>query len=361
MDAETSNLAGSSTPGPEANKTVLSAFRIVLVCLFIPSTDITVLGNALVLAAYKRDERIRKRRTNTFILNLAIADLLVGITMIIYIPQYITDKWLFGRTFCIIVWAISYISTDMSVITVIAISVDRYLMVRNAMKYQLRQSRKRIVLIFIVVWFFCSLVHTSLAFIYSAWNDYNYLKYQTCNLEYRREKALFFSMFIFEFVLPVLTLFLLNLKVFIKIQKQKETIIELKGRRGEDTNANVVSGRDGKNDLEKTSGLPVMRVHRTPTPDGGHQKAAKLLTILLLVFILCWLPHYINECYVLIHGGEANNVATEAMTFILWANSAINPILYACANVHYRDNFLYFLHIGKKRLYGNRRPMNVHV
>nr|XP_054761145.1 histamine H3 receptor-like [Lytechinus pictus] len=228
-----------------------SALRIVLVCLFIPSTVITVLGNALVLAAYKRDERIRKRGTNTFVLNLAIADLLVGITMIIYIPQYITDKWLFGRNFCIIVWAISYIATD---VTVIAISVDRYLMVRNAMKYQIHQSRKLIVLIIIVVWFFCSLVHTSLAFIYSAWTDHKYLKHQTCNLEYRREKALVILMFIIEFVLPVVTLFVLNLEVFIKIQKRRETRIHLKGRRGEDPNSNVVSRRDNKNDQEKTSG-----------------------------------------------------------------------------------------------------------
>ncbi|XP_041470053.1 histamine H4 receptor-like [Lytechinus variegatus] len=360
MDTGTSTFAGS-LPGPEAYGTELTALRVVLVCLFIPSTVLIILGNAYVLAAYKRDERIRKRRTNTFILNLAIADLLVGITMIIYIPQFITDKWLFGRKFCIIVWAISYISTDMSVITVIAISVDRYLMVRNAMKYQIHQSRRRIILIFIVVWFFCSLVHNSLAFIYSAWTEHKYLEYQTCNLEYRREKTLVISMFIIEFVLPVLTLFLLNLKVFIRIQKRKETGIQLKGRRGEDPNSKVVSGRDSKNDREKTSGLPIMRVHRTPTPGGGHQKAAKLLTILLLVFILCWLPYYINECYVLIHGGETNNVATEAMTFILWANSAINPILYAYANVHYRENFLYFLHIGKKRSDVKQRLINVHV
>ncbi|XP_054761136.2 histamine H3 receptor-like [Lytechinus pictus] len=251
MDAETSTLAGSSTHGPETNIALSSALRTVLVCLFIPSTVITVFGNALVLAAYKRDERIRKRRTNTFILNLAIADLLVGITMIIYTPQYITDKWLFGRNFCIIVWAIGYIATDISVITVITISVDRYLMVRNAMKYQIHQSRKRIVLIFIVVWFFCSLVHTGLAFIYSAWTDHKYLKRQTCNLEYRREKALVILMFIIEFVLPVLTLFVLNLKVFIKIKKRRETIIQFKWRRGEDPKSNVVSRRDNKDDQEK--------------------------------------------------------------------------------------------------------------
>nr|XP_054774210.1 histamine H4 receptor-like [Lytechinus pictus] len=406
MEAETSTLAGITTPGSDTGPdedTGVTAVRIVLMCLlYIPLAVITVLGNAFVFAAYRRDKRIRSKKTNMFILNLAIADLLVGIIMFIHIPHYLMDKWLLGREFCIIIWAIDFISTDMSVITIIAISIDRYLMVSDTIKYQRHQSRKRIVLIFIVVWFFCSLVHTSLAFIYSAWTDYKYLEYQTCNLEYRREKALVISMFIIEFVLPVTCLFLLNLKVFTKIQERRGSKIQLKRRKGEDRNSNTVSGRVSTkhaNGQKKTPGLhsidedivltsvdgeaafeasedsrgfpgpsapmvgalqegqilrkassAVMRVHRMTSSGRGTQKAAKLLTTLLVVFILCWLPYYINDCYVLIHD-EANRQVTEAVTFILWANSAVNPMLYACANIHYRENFFYFLHIRK-------RPMN---
>lgn len=393
---EVSTYAG--TIPSKTEDTGLFVTRIVLVCfLYLPLAAITVLGNIFVLAAYRRDERIRKKKTNTFILNLAIADLLVGLVMLINTPKYIKDKWYFGREFCIFTWAIDYMSTDMSVITIIAISVDRYLMVRNTMKHQLiHQSRRRLALIFSVIWFLCIFVHISLAFSYSAKTDYKYLKYQTCNLEYRREKALVISMCLVEFVLPVVCLCLLNTKVFLHIQRRGSKIRFSQPRKvvasdvhlGKDKASGlydtaevrlktyrVLSSPDGKpvelpgdiaecssrsppptitvGDLQEKNPLKKdtceMRIHHCSSSSRARppHKAAKLLTALLIVFIISWLPYYIYECYILFDGGEASDAVTQTLTCILWANSAVNPILYACANVHYRNNFMHFLHLGK--------------
>nr|XP_054773455.1 D(1B) dopamine receptor-like [Lytechinus pictus] len=392
---ETSNSTGLLPSNENGRR--LSALRISLVCfLYLPLAGITILGNLLVFGAYRRDKRIRCKTTNTFILNLAIADLLVGVVMLINAPMYVTEKWFFGREFCIIVWAIDYLSTDMSVITIVAISVDRYLMVRNALQHHLRQSRKRIVLIFWCLWFLCSLVHTSLAFCYSARTDYKYLQNQTCNLEYRRDKTLVVLMFLIEFVLPVTCLFVLNWKVFIHIKRRGSSVkLRMRSRRKKgvassdavsrheratlyrspevhsktdgmlsSSDGEVVDAAEDSDDgafrpgaasadgvqeaksLRKSS-CAMVRIHRISSSSSGcpHQKAAKLLTALLIVFTISWLPYYIYDCYVLINGGLSNDGVTQILTFILWGNSAVNPILYACANVHYRKNFLYFLHL----------------
>lgn len=384
-----------------------SATRILLVCfLYLPFAALTVTGNIFVLVAYKRDERIRKNTTNTYILNLAIADLLVGMVMLINTPMYVTDDWYFGRVFCIFVWAIDFTSTDMSVITIIAISLDRYLMVRNTIRHRFHQSRRRIALAFVIVWLLCLLIHMCIAFIYSASTQYKYLKYQTCNLEYRRNKTLVISMFLVEFVVPVTCLFLLNTKVFIHIHRQGSRIKLHQRQKTKTVDYNINLGKDKASGLYETNSIHLtsyrvlcirngttyelptgvdtadgssyaqtiltvdlreqtparsrdneIRVHRFSNAHSRHHKAAKLLTALLIVFIISWLPYYIYDCIVLINGDEAaDEVVTQVLTFILWGNSAINPILYAFTNIHYKQNFMQFLHLRKGMHVIHERP-----
>ncbi|XP_063970073.1 5-hydroxytryptamine receptor 1E-like [Lytechinus pictus] len=384
-----------------------SAARIVLVCcLYLPFAALTVTGNIFVLVAYKRDERIRKNSTNTYILNLAIADLLVGLVMLVNAPTYVTDDWYFGQTVCIIVWAIDFTSTDMSVITIIAISLDRYLMVRNTMRHRARQSRRRIAQIFIVVWTACLFIHLCIAFLYSAITKYKYLKYQTCNLEYRRDKILVISMFLVEFVVPVTCLFLLNTKVFMHIHRQGSRIKLSRKAQTVAFDPTINLGKDTASGLYEPNAISLtsyrvlcsqsgityevptcvdsfepssyaqtilsddlrsqstsrtrdneIRVHRFAQARSRHHKAAKLLTALLIVFIISWLPYYIYDCIVLINGEEsANEAVTQILTFILWGNSAVNPLLYAFTNIHYKQNFMQFLHLRKGMHVINERP-----
>ncbi|XP_056405255.1 histamine H3 receptor isoform X2 [Hyla sarda] len=67
----------------------------------------TVLGNALVMLAFVVDSSLRTQN-NYFLLNLAISDFLVGALCIpLYVPYVLTGRWSFGRSVCKL-WLVSY-------------------------------------------------------------------------------------------------------------------------------------------------------------------------------------------------------------------------------------------------------------
>ncbi|XP_072164862.1 muscarinic acetylcholine receptor M3-like [Diadema setosum] len=200
--------------------TQITALRVVLVCiLYIPVVIITIVGNVFVLVAYCRDERVRRNRTNTIILNLATADLIVGVIMAINAPSYILNEWLFGQNLCIFVWAFDFTCTDMSVIAVIAVSCDRFVMIQDTLRHRSQRSSKRIGLYFGLTWVACLSVHFCLAFVYH--KHANGIDTVCCNLEYGKSKWLILILTIIEFVMPAFCILLLNSVVYFRLKRQQ--------------------------------------------------------------------------------------------------------------------------------------------
>uniref|UniRef100_A0A8C7EEI1 Neuropeptide FF receptor 1 n=1 Tax=Nothoprocta perdicaria TaxID=30464 RepID=A0A8C7EEI1_NOTPE len=85
-----------------------------------------VAGNALVCLTVLRSRRMRTA-TNTFILNLAVSDLLVGIFCM---PTTLVDNlitgWPFGNAMCKMSGLVQGMSVSASVFTLVAIAVERF-------------------------------------------------------------------------------------------------------------------------------------------------------------------------------------------------------------------------------------------
>jgi hypothetical protein len=74
-------------------------------------------------------------------------------------------------------------------------------------------------------------------------------------------------------------------------------------------------------------------------PLNNQIKAAKQLAILLLAFIITWLPYFVSFMVIAFC---SKCVPTEFMTITIWLgyiNSACNPLLYALSNSSYKNSF----------------------
>ncbi len=75
--------------------------------------------------------------------------------------------------------------------------------------------------------------------------------------------------------------------------------------------------------------------------DSARQlKAAKTIALVILAFFICWCPFYLlNLCFGLFPTWKVPGPLIPVAKWLHYANSALNPIIYACFNQEYRSAF----------------------
>lgn len=87
---------------------------------------IGVLGNVLVIFVIFHDKKMRKSLTNMLIVNLAVADSIILIFGIPEIVQFMLNRgWILGEAMCRIQRTVLVISLYVSVLTLVALCIER--------------------------------------------------------------------------------------------------------------------------------------------------------------------------------------------------------------------------------------------
>lgn len=140
------NMLYNSSEETEPDSYEFWIFLDSLLFIFIVS------GNVLTILAIALTRKLRNIVSNYFILNLALSDLLVGITLPYRLAFYMNKTLSQDKLICVSRFVIICLACSGSLYNLIVIAIDRYAAIVHPLSYNSYATRKRVLLIIAIVW-----------------------------------------------------------------------------------------------------------------------------------------------------------------------------------------------------------------
>ncbi|XP_069789854.1 adenosine A2a receptor a [Narcine bancroftii] len=292
---------------------------------------LSVLGNMLVCWAVYMNSNLQSI-TNFFVVSLAVADIAVGV---LAIPFAISISTGFCSLFygCLFIACFVVVLTQSSIFSLLAIAVDRYICIKNPLRYNSLVTGSRARNIICICWILSFLIGLTPIFGWNKSSDIAVVGTNgtspcrggmvSCLFE---EVVTMDYMVYYNFFACVLVPLLLMLGIYLRIFMA------------------------ARHQLQQMS-CKSMQAERSRTTLQKEVHAAKSLAIIVGLFAGCWLPLHIINCVNLFCQDCRAPASVLYFAIILsHANSVVNPFIYAYRIREFRQTFRKILrrHILRK-------------
>ncbi|XP_006140418.1 neuropeptides B/W receptor type 1 [Tupaia chinensis] len=264
-------------------------------------------GNSAVLYVLLRAPRM-KTVTNLFILNLAIADELFTLVLPINIADFLLRRWPFGELLCKLVGAIDQYNTFSSLYFLAVMSADRYLVVLATAESRPVAGRTygAARAVSLAVWALVTVVVLPFA-IFGRLDDEQGRR--QCVLVFPQPEAFWWRAsrlytLILGFAIPVSTICVLYTTLLCRLRAMRL-----------DSHAKAL--------------------------DRAKKRVTFLVVAILAVCLLCWTPYHLSTVVALTTDLPQTPLVIALSYFITslsYANSCLNPFLYAFLDDSFRRN-----------------------
>lgn len=294
------SAAAGGASGPEA-VIVPVVFGLIFV--------VGLLGNSLVMVVIGRVKYGGGRRpgspTNIFILNLSVADLLFLLFCVpFHATIYSLPQWVFGSFLCKSAHFLASVSMLVSVFTLVAMSVDRYVAVVRSKKSPCVRSRRNALAGVCVIWTLsvaCSVPvaqHQVLTghptapnstFCWEQWSGASRPAYRV-------------TVLLLGYLLPLLLISCCYTRVLFHLHKKMKNVSRKSQR--------------------------------------SKRKTAQTVFLVVTAFTICWMPHHIIAMWVEFGSfplNDASFVFRIVSHCLSYGNSCVNPVLYAFMSENFRQ------------------------
>ncbi|XP_041985238.1 thyrotropin-releasing hormone receptor-like isoform X1 [Aricia agestis] len=306
-------------------KATSMTFCIVIMCL-------GVIGNVMVPIVILKTKDMRNS-TNIFLVNLSIADLMVLLVCTPTVLVEVNSKpetWVLGKELCLAVPFIELTVAHASVLTILAISFERYYAICEPLRAGYVCTKTRATLICALAWFFAALFTSPIlavaTFTYERYSDGTEVPVCLTQAD-TFWSALFFILIIAIFFIIPLGILLVLYSVIAKNLMENPIIIS-------------------QHSKHPNNGGNVLRYRK---------QVILMLGTVVLSFFICLLPFKALTLWIIVFppetimslGIDGYYILLYFCRVMLYLNSAINPILYNLMSSKFRDGFVKLLKINK--------------
>ncbi|XP_063086877.1 histamine H2 receptor [Cavia porcellus] len=285
-----------------------TVYKVTISVILIILILVTVAGNVVVCLAVGLNRRLRSL-TNCFIVSLAVTDLLLGLLVLPFSAIYqLSCKWSFSKVFCNIYTSLDVMLCTASILNLFMISLDRYCAVTDPLRYPVLITPARVAISLVFIW----VISITLSFlsIHLGWNSRNETSKDNdtivkCKVQVNEVYGLVDGLV--TFYLPLLIMCITYFRIFKIAREQARRINHIGSWKA-----------------------ATIREH----------KATVTLAAVMGAFIICWFPYFTVFVYRGLKGDDAvNEVFEDVVLWLGYANSALNPILYAALNRDFRTAY----------------------
>lgn len=294
------------------------AERYIVPVIFCIVVLVGCVGNTLVIVVLLRKRKYLRVSTNVMMMNLAIADMLFLIFCVpFHAIIYTTPQWPFGEFMCRFVHFMQFVSMFGSVFTLVAMTAERFSVVKFPIRSKLFRSKSASFGICVGIWLSsaCIALPPPIFYTIKRYTNHGLSAIDICADDWGSNKAsrpiFFLIVFILGYALPLTLIFFFNMMTIFILWSSKE--------------------------LTRTNMSESVR---------KKQKVTRLVVMLVVVFGLSWLPYHINLMWVNYFSDTYMNTYSFYYFSVVglvmsYANSSINPIIYAFLSENFRRSLCY--------------------
>ena len=332
-------ISNSSHDQSELPAELSNWFKTLLYIAYTLTFLIGVTGNILVCLVIKR--QIKKRIIHLLTFNLAVSDLIV---LFVYLPMEVYQLhtkrvWGFGTLMCQILYPVNSCTVNASIYTLVVITRDRYIAVKQPMAARQRQVSSINRWIF-GIWIFSFALTIPLMFVVGVSN-------RSCTENWpniKLERAYWFSIFAIQFVVPLIFIVLTYLLIIFHLRSQNATYAYQNLLGSESENGKFKERLF--NDITPVYTKAEMKVRLRQMNSAGNNcmelrrkrqlnKMLKMIFIWVIVYCICVLPQhtvYFANSFSGFDGHKYVNYIFVTANYFLIVNSSINPVIYGALN-----------------------------
>lgn len=265
-----------------------------------------LIGNLLVIFVVLRYSKM-KTPTNMYILNLAVADLCFLIGLPFLIVTSVLRTWVFGYWMCKVFYVCTSINWYTSVFMLTAMSADRYFAVCHAIQSLQYRTARNSLFVCVCVWF-VSIITMLPMILYTRTETTP--NGESCVINWPdgpipRDKAFIWYAFLLGFFIPTALICVFYVLVLMKLYSMGPA-------------------------------------HKSKERKKSNRKVSRMVLAVIAVYVCCWLPYWVFQFILNHHSIESDWVTPlfQAITVLSYANSMMNPLLYAFLSDNFRVSFV---------------------
>ncbi|XP_055925051.1 G-protein coupled receptor moody-like [Argiope bruennichi] len=325
--------------GTHGNNTIFFKYPAELMdfaaSIFIIFAVVGVFGNLVSILALSKCRKLRNA-TTAFIVNLCVADLLFcSFSMPLSALTFLERDWNYGEALCKLFPLVRYSNGAVSLFSVIAITINRYILIVHPKMYREMYKPRNIGIMIAIMWIAALML---LFFpLFEVWGRLGYdSKVGTCTILKMNGSSPKMTLYIIAFGLPSVVFLVCYSRIFWVVHQAAKRVRKTSPDYSTISDLVTFSAKKGvfwRNYRHSEMNKEKVTLWR----NKQELKVLKLMMVIFITFILCYFP----VTFVKIFKKEDDLPILNVIGYMgVYFSNIINPVIYIVMSIEYRKAYI---------------------